>query len=475
MKFKLLIIHYILPILFCILTFSKVANATPNVWEVLRQEFLLNHEVTRPQVQSQIRWLVSHPSYIQKLARQSQPYIYHVVTEIKKRKLPGELALIPMIESSYDPFAYSGAGAAGLWQLMPGTGTDLGLKQDWWYDGRRSIRPSTNAALNYLAYLHNFFNGDWLLAFAAYDSGEGTLSKIIKNSGLSEKRVNFWALNVPEETRAYIPRLLALAEVIQNPERYRIKLPDIPHTPYFEEVNIGSQIDLNHAAKLAGMSYKELIKLNPGFNRWATAPYRPYKLLIPTDKVEDFSRNLANLPEDQRVSWTRHKVSAGDNLILIAQKYHTTVNLIKELNQLKGNSIKKGQMVLIPSSKNTASSTKVVKLSPKNTSHFIAPKEYKVLHIVQRNETYADLERKYGITKHDIQSWNHLSAQSSLSQGQQLTIWKKPKPTGVYIVKPGDSLSLIANQNNTNIRELQRLNPNLHGHPLRAGQKIRLG
>lgn len=435
MKFKSLILLY------CLLFFSNLwigttvvnAQSTPNVWDVLRQQFSLNHEVTQPEVQTQIRWIVAHPSYIQRLARQSEPYIYHVVTEIKKRKLPGELALIPMIESSYDPFAYSGAGAAGLWQLMPGTGTDLGLKQDWWYDGRRSIGPSTNAALTYLAYLHNFFNGDWLLAFAAYDSGEGTMAKIIKNSGHTGTNVRFWSLNVPQETKAYIPRVLALAEVIQNPQRYRVQLPDIPHAPYFEEVNIGSQIDLNHAAKLAGISYRDLIKLNPGFNRWATAPYRPYKLLIPADKVEDFSRNLANVPEDQRVSWTRHKVSAGDNLILIAQKYHTTVNLIKELNQLKTNSIKNGQFVLIPSSKNTTAPTKpptkTTIPTPTKTQHFIAAKQYKVIHIVQKNETYRHIQAKYNVSMHNIQSWNHLSSKAPLRPGQQLIIWKRNHPT----------------------------------------------
>ena len=193
MKFKSLKLSCLLFVFSSLWIATAVADAhsTPNVWDVLRQQFSLNHEVTQPEVQNQIRWLVAHPSYIQKLARQSEPYIYHIVTEIKKRKLPGELALIPMIESSYDPFAYSGAGAAGLWQLMPGTGTDLGLKQDWWYDGRRSIGPSTNAALTYLAYLHNFFNGDWVLAFAAYDSGEGTMARIIKNSGQTGPKIRF--------------------------------------------------------------------------------------------------------------------------------------------------------------------------------------------------------------------------------------------------------------------------------------------
>ena len=220
---------------------TATAQSFPNVWDVLRKQFTLNHEVTHPEVQNQLRWLISHPSYLQQLA-QSEPYIYHIVTEIRKRNLPGEIALIPMIESAYDPFAYSGAGAAGLWQLMPGTGTDLGLKRDWWFDARRSIRPSTDAALNYLSRLNKFFNGNWLLTFAAYDSGEGTVAKCIKMSN-QRGSVSFWALPVPQETKAYIPRLLALAEVIQNPQRYHVQLPDIPHMPYFEEVNIGSQID----------------------------------------------------------------------------------------------------------------------------------------------------------------------------------------------------------------------------------------
>ncbi len=477
LKFKSLKIYLISFILLSLCGFTTLltAQSAPNVWDVLRGQFSLNHEATQPAVQHQIRWIVAHPSYLQKVARQSEPYIYHIVTEIKKRKLPGELALIPMIESSYDPFAYSGAGAAGLWQLMPGTGTDLGLKQDWWFDGRRSIGPSTNAALNYLAYLHHFFNGDWVLAFAAYDSGEGTLARIIKNSNQTKGKVNFWSLNVPQETRAYIPRLLALAEVIQNPKRYRVELPDIPHAPYFEEVNIGSQIDLNHAAKLAGISYRDLIKLNPGFNRWATAPYRPYKLLIPADKVLSFNRNLAHVPVDERVSWTRHHVSAGDNLVLIAQKYHTTVNLIKELNQLKTNAVKKGQFVLIPSGKKPVIATNASTAAPITPPHFMAHNQYKVVHIVQKNETYAQVQSKYGVTTKDIQTWNHLDGKKPLRQGLQLIIWKRANTIGTYTVKRGDTLSAIAKQNNTKTSRLVQLNPQLKSAHLRIGEKITLG
>ena len=477
MKFKLLITSCFLLAHTSIWAFNTAS--TVSVWDVLRSQLMLSHEVNRPEIQQQIHWITSHPGYIQSVTRQSEPYIYHIVTEIKKRHLPGEIALIPMIESSYNPFAYSGVGAAGLWQLMPGTGSDLGLKQDWWFDARRSIRPSTDAALSYLSYLHSFFNGDWILAFAAYDAGENAIARLIKNSRYPAHKINFWSLQVPEETKAYVPRLLALAEVVQNPQRYHVKLPDIPHTPYFEEVNIGSQIDLSHAAKLAGISYRDLIKLNPGFNRWATAPYRPYKLLIPADKVEDFSRNLATVPVNERVSWMRHKVSAGDNLMLIAKKYHTTVNLLKDLNQLKTASVKQGQYVLIPHSTNTPVSNNVpiqpLPTPSTTTSHFATSKEYKMIHIVQKEDSYLRLQQQYGVTAQDIQAWNQLNSNTPLYIGQQLIIWKRSRITGTYVVKSGDTLTTIAKQNNTTINNLLKLNPALRSFRVHPGQKIKIG
>ncbi|HAT8179319.1 TPA: LysM peptidoglycan-binding domain-containing protein [Legionella pneumophila] len=468
--------------LFLILVFIGISNSaisgtTPDVWDVLRREFTLSHEVTRPEVQEQIRWLISHPSYINKVSRQSEPYIYHVLGEIKKRKLPGELALLPMIESAYDPFAYSGAGAAGIWQLMPRTGSDLGLKQDWWFDGRRSIGPSTDAALNYLVYLNKYFSGNWILAIAAYDSGEGTISRAIKSTARKGRYVQFWNLPVPRETKVYIPRLLALAEIINNPKRYKISLPNIPYLPYFEEVNIGSQIDLNHAAKLAGISYKELIKLNPGYNRWTTAPYKPFKLLIPAEKVERFNLNLSNIPEDMRVNWAKHQVKRGDSLDAIAKRYHTTVKLIKQLNQLTSNKVQLNQSLLIPSSKN---SPVVAKTLPQEKSPAIkqqAPmKNIRIIHIVQNNDSYQKIQKTYGVAAKDIRNWNKLANNAPLRKGQQLVIWKRVKQPIEYIVKSGDSLSVIAKKHQTKVNTIVSLNPGLKkSMPLRLGQKILIG
>ncbi len=460
------------------ITCGAIANTAPNVWEVLRYEFTLNHETSRVEVQDQIQWFVAHPGFINKVCRQSEPYIYHIINEVKKKKLPGELALLPMIESAFDPFAYSVAGAAGLWQLMPLTGKDLGLTQDWWFDGRRSINSSTDAALNYLLYLNNFFNGNWILAIAAYDAGAGTIDRAIKAIPKSGNTISFWELSVPRETQIYVPRLLALAEIISNPSRYKLVLPEIAYLPYFEEVNIGSPIDLNHAAKMAGMSYKELIKLNPGFNRWTTAPNKPFKLLIPTEKVQQFYFNLANLPEHKRVSWEMYQVQPGDSLDNIAVRYHTTVNFIKQLNQLTTNDLKPNQSILIPSTKNTPV---VVKKEPAVTllpikHQMIASREHRIIHIVQENDNYNTLVKTYGISVQQIQTWNKITNNQPLYKGQQLIIFKKINQPTYYVVKKGDSLSNIAQKHQTQIERLLALNPGLtRNTSLYLGQKIFIG
>lgn len=463
-------------IFYCICLFISSAHASTdqNIWDVLAQQFNLDHELNQPQVQHQLRWIIAHPDYVTNLAQQAEPYIYHIVTEIQKRHLPGEIALVPMIESSYDPFAYSGAGAAGLWQLMPDTSKDLGLKRDWWLDSRRSIRPSTNAALNYLTYLHNYFNGEWELAFAAYDAGEGAMTRIIKKSNQrSKSKVDFWTLSVPQETRAYVPRLLALAEVFQHAARYHIKLPYIPHAPYFEEVNIGSQIDLNHAAKLAGISYKDLIKLNPGFNRWATAPYRPFKLLIPADKVAHFTRNLTNLLRAEQANKTSQDANGKNSLIQLAKKYNQNPAPNKAGAQ-KPSAFKKVHYTFSTTSNQPLA--RPIKPQPAHeTVHIIDTKKYKTIHIVQKSDSLQKLQSKYGVSAEALEQWNHINSKTPLHVGQQLTIWKSVKTPKIYTVKRGETLGDIASRYHTSINVLVHLNPSMNRYQLHSGQQIRIG
>ena len=404
----------ILGILF--FAFIPVVNANPTVWEVMSQEFRLNHETTRPEVQAQIKWLMHHTGYLRQFS-QAEPYLYHIITEIKKHHLPGELALIPMVESAYNPFAYSGKGAAGLWQIMPGTGNHLGLQQNWWHDGRRNILSSTGAALNYLEYLQHFFHGNWLLAIAAYDAGEGAVSRSIQKKHELPSSADFWTLPLPRETRRYVPRLLALAEIVQNAQYYHVQLPSIPHTPYFQEIMLNSQIDLPHAAQLAGISFKDLLKLNPGYNHWTNVPNKPYKLLIPMHNVSLLSQNLSNTTQDQTVSWIRYRVKPGDSLKRLALQYHTSVENLKSLNQLKSNRLPLGQFILIPNDHYAAKPT-----SP--TVHFPKPKLYKVIYVVEKKDDIHKIAKKFHLSETQIKSWNHLAEETILEPDQTLLLWR---------------------------------------------------
>lgn len=461
---------------FVILLYSSLGNtiAPDDSWNVVRQQFKLNHELNQPAVKKQLSWLISHPKYLMKLA-QAEPYIFHIITEIQKRHLPGEIALIPMLESAYNPFAYSGSGAAGLWQLMPKTGKDLGIKGDWWVDGRRSIHASTHAALNYFSYLSRFFHGDWLLAIAAYDCGEGTIKRLLKANPTN--RQSFWYLPLPQETQLYVPRLLALAEIIAHPELYHVKLPYIPHEPYFEEVHIGGQIDLNHAARLAGISFRDLIKLNPGFNHWATSPYLPSNLLIPKRHVFQFHQNLAKFPNHFKSSFIQHKVQAGESLAYLAQRFHTNPSFIMQINHLKNSKLVAGKTIYLPGN---GSMVQVSQFLPKPTNtqnHLqakpLAPKTIKLLHIVQKNENLEGVAKKYAISPYQIIRWNHLSSKK-LSVGQHLYLWRQTNGKVFYVVKHGDTFNQIAKSNHLSIELLKHLNPSTNPRYLKLGEKIRL-
>lgn len=451
------------------LTFCNVkciyAESKLSVWDVLRDEFSLNHEVSRPEVQQQIRWLRNHPDYVKKLAR-SEPYIYHIISEIKKRNLPGELALVPMIESAYNPFAHSSAGASGLWQIMPLTGREYGLHQSWWYDSRRSVSQSTRAALNYLAYLNKFFNGNWTLTIAAYDAGEGSVARSVKRLNKNPRNVYFWALNLPRETKEYIPKLYALAEIIKNPRKYNIQLPHIEHRPYFKEVNIGSQLDLDKAAKLAEVSYQSLINLNPEYNRSTTAPGSIQKLLIPIHKVETFKRNLASLPKNNRVTWKIYKVNNHKNLQVAAKHQKNSPKVIQELNKLNTASIKNNSVLLIPKHKNT-------QLVPNSQDKFAELQRYKVVHIVNDSDTLQSIQKKYNVSYEQLLTWNErLTISEELFSGQPIVIWKDKN--SLYVVKSGDSLSQIAQNNNKSINDILELNPGLLKNKIKPGQTIKI-
>ncbi|MFB1016310.1 MAG: transglycosylase SLT domain-containing protein, partial [Alteromonadaceae bacterium] len=238
--------------------------------------------------------------------------------------------------------------ASGMWQFVPNTGKRFGMKQNWWYDGRRDVVASTEGAIAYLKYLNRYFDGDWLLALAAYNSGEGRVRRAMKSNARKNKPTDFWSLDLPKETRAYVPKLLALADIIKRPEDFNIKLYEIENKAVIGQVDIGSQLDLAKAAKLAELSLPELQRLNPGFNRWSTDPDGPHRLLIPNRKKAAFIKGLSKLSTDDRLAWQRYKIKPGDSLGKIAQKFNTSVALIKQVNNVNGSQIRTGKYLLIP-------------------------------------------------------------------------------------------------------------------------------
>ena len=267
------------------------ATSTPtDLWVRMRAGFVLGENNDPERVSEALGWFVGKQPYIERVAGRATPYLHYILEQVEQRELPSELALIPVIESGFQPFARSPSGAAGLWQFIASTGKRFGLKQTWWYDGRRDVVAATTAALDYLEYLHKEFHGDWLLAIAAYNAGEGTVRAAIKRNQQAAEDTDYWSLKLPRETRRYIPRLLALARVVQQPGHVDLELPPLANQPYFSRVDPQHQIDLALVSELAGISMDEVYRLNPGFNRWASDPDGPHQLLIPVPSRGSISR-----------------------------------------------------------------------------------------------------------------------------------------------------------------------------------------
>lgn len=460
----------------------------------IRDNFQLDLEQDNKRIHAQLSWYLRNPNYLTRTFTRASRYLYHVVNEVEKRGLPMELALLPFVESAYNPFAYSHGRASGLWQFIPGTGKIYGLHQDWWHDGRRDILASTEAALNYLTYLNDMFDGNWLHALAAYNSGSGRVRGAIRKNLKRNKQIDFWSLDLPRETRAYVPKLIALSKIVLAPEKHKVELPVVLDKPYFEKVDIGAQMDLAQAALMAEIDISEIYQLNPGFNQWASSPLGPHRLLVPVEKAELFRENLKSLPPEQRISWHRYSVQSGDSLIKIAKKFNTTPMLIKDINHLRSNLIKVKQKLLIPIASKT---TKYYNLSQgnrlnKKQSRIEAKKgSDQIIYKVKSGDTMWDLSRAHNVGLRELARWNGMAPTDPIRPGQKLTIWSK-KPTILnaksvnsslykkremiqkvgYYVRKGDSLARIANKFSVKVSDLVSWNKLDRKKYLKPGQRL---
>ncbi|MDX1754977.1 MAG: LysM peptidoglycan-binding domain-containing protein [Marinobacter sp.] len=463
-------------------------GADHDLWQRLRNGFELDLSVDNPRMAQQLAWYRSHPSYLDRVSERGSRYLHYIISEVERRGLPTELALLPVVESAFDPFAYSHGRASGLWQFIPSTGKYFGLTQSWWHDERRDIVAATDAALTYLERLANRFDGDYTLALAAYNSGGGTVSRAIRRNRNAGKPTDYWSLDLPRETRHYVPKLLALARIYQDPAAYGITLPPLEDKPYFEIVETGSQLDLAQAANLAGVSMDEIYLLNPSYNRWATTPSGPHRLLVPASNAEQFRQGLSELPVEQRVSWNNYQVQSGDSLIRIARKFNTTPDVIREVNNMRGDLIRAGQRLLIPTASKGSSAyalSQRQRLAATQSRGGRSGNGQRVEHIVQSGDTFWDIARDHGVSVRQVASWNGMAPGDPLIPGKKLVVWSKtasPATTASnrgnmvrrvgYRVRNGDSLWTIASRFSVDVSDIASWNNLNTSRYLQPGQSL---
>ena len=390
-------------------------------------------------------------------------FFYFAIDELEKNELPVELALVPYIESNYDPFSISPSGAVGMWQFMPRTGRFYDLDRTWWNEDRHDPFASTIAAVKYLEYLYKRFDKDIYLTLAAYNAGPSLLDRKIRQNKRKGSPIDFWSLELPEQTKDYIPKYIALKELILNSKRYEIILPNIPYEPVVTKVVIPGQVEIFALSEYLQIKPELLYKLNAGYTKWASAPKDESIFYIPINKQELFSKNNPFDNFDQ-INWISHNIQEGDSLWALAKKYNTEVKIVKEINYLKSDVLKIGNNLLIPLSKTESNS-------------FI-PYE---LHIVSEGDTLWSISSLYNLDINDIARMNNIDPDSFLQLGQQLSIGNKnihrnmesKKRTILYSVKQGDSLYKISELFDVSIKSIKDINE-FKNSTLMPGQIIKV-
>jgi len=372
-------------------------------------------------IDRELEWYAGNPDYLGRAFSRADLYLYHIVTELEARGMPLELALLPVVESAFEPYAYSRSSASGLWQFIPGTGSRYNLKQDWWYDGRRDVMESTRAALDYLQALNTEFNGDWLLAIAAYNCGEMNVERAVARNQAAGLPTDFWNLKLPAETRAYVPKLLAMGRVVAHPERYGLSFNKIPNQPYFAKVDTKGQISMHVAAEIAGLTDAELYELNPAFHRWATDPSGPYALLVPADTAEAFRTSVIQLTDDQRLNVNTYAVRKGDTMNAVARRFHITTQDLRELNNQPKGALLVGSALKVPSESNLLPA-KALRAAALVDGREHRSRRQRSRIVVRRGETLWAIARKHGVDVNALALMNGMQPNTVLRTGQRLRL-----------------------------------------------------
>ena len=435
-----------------------------NVWERIRINSQNRQELLDEKTIRYVNTYLKNPSQLDKLFEKGRYFIFFVLEELERYNLPSELALLPYIESSYDPFSISSSGAMGIWQFMPATARIYGLKDNWWYEQRHDPLESSRAAVRYLAYLHNRFNKDITYTLAAYNGGPTLLEKRIKLNRKLGSSINYKNLKLPKQTLEYVPKFMAIRELVINAKKYGINLPDFPNKPVLGSIELEGQIEILAFSEFANLKPEFVYKLNAGYTKWASPPGKKTTFNIPIELEEELNLQKDQFIQNNQINWVTHKVTSGDSLWKIARQYYTEVNILKKVNYLKSNVLSLNQELLIPLGN--------------NDDQIFIPYQ---AHIISEGDTLWELGKKYKISPAEIAKNNGLKLNAPLSIGKELNIGNKnihrtinsKKRTILYSVKQGDSLYRIADIFNIDISDIKKINE-LEENEIAPGQVLKI-
>ena len=436
-----------------------------NIWDYIFENNLKRNEVViNDQVLFYMNMHLKDIDKFKEYLNDSYYFIFYVVNELEKENLPLELALIPYIESNYDPFSISSSGAVGMWQFMPRTGRLYELNKTWWNEDRHDPYRSTEAAVGYLKYLYGRFDNDIYLTLAAYNAGPTLLNRRINQNKRRGLETDFFSLDLPTQTKEYVPKFIALKELVFNSSKYEISLPDIPNSDVVKKINIPGQVEVITLSEFLDVKPELLYKLNAGYTKWASAPKDQSVFYIPVEKYYLFANDDNPFKDSNQINWISHVVESGDSLWALATKYDTEVKIIEQINYLNNDLLSIGSTLLIP-------------LSKTKTNNFI-PYE---MHIVSEGDTLWGIARTYNLEVSDLAKMNSINKDSFLRLGQQLTIGNKnihrniesKKRTILYSIKQGDNLFKISELFDVTIKSIKEIN-NFNDDTLMPGQIIKI-
>jgi membrane-bound lytic murein transglycosylase D len=435
-----------------------------NVWDRIKDASTSEQTNLDEKTLEYINTYLANPAQLDKLLEKGRYFIFFVLEELDRYRLPAELALLPYIESNYDPFSISASGAMGIWQFMPATARIYNLKDTWWYEQRHDPLVSSKAAVRYLAYLHNRFNKEITYTLAAYNGGPTRLEKQIKLNKRAGQPTNYENLKLPKQTKEYVPKFRAILELVLNADKYGINLPNFPNKKVLGSIELDGQVEILAFSEFAGLKPEFVYKLNAGYTKWASPPGKKTKFNVPVELEGTLNLKKDQFIQTNQINWVTHKVSKGDSLWKIAEKFETEVNVLKKVNYLASNILSLNQELLIP-------------LSNDQNQTFIP---YQA-HIISEGDTLWNLGIQYKISPAEIAKNNGLRMNSPLTIGKELNIGNKniyrtinsKKRTILYSVKQGDSLFRIADVFNIEISDIRSINE-LSNNEIKPGQVLKI-